>query len=172
MAILACSVMVGAAGGCTSESSPSTGAADADRLIDVAGAIGGIHPGDTRARAEQLVGPGKTISTSTRHQKVGGDYTLTRVFYPASQLAIVYVTSKNRSAEVFGVLTTNPRYHTADGLHVGSTLAQARHEPGVQCSAQPGYYACQGGLGYEKPVTSFTVRSGRVVRVFMAAVAD
>jgi hypothetical protein len=34
------------------------------------------------------------------------------------------------------------------------------------------YVACQGGLGYERPVTSFTVRGGRVVRVFMVAVAD
>jgi hypothetical protein len=32
--------------------------------------------------------------------------------------------------------------------------------------------ACQGGLGYEKPVTSFAVRNGRVVQVFMVAAAD
>ena len=39
-------------------------------------------------------------------------------------------------------------------------------------ASQVTYFACQGGLGYEKPVTSFTVRDGKVVRVFMAAVAD
>jgi len=32
--------------------------------------------------------------------------------------------------------------------------------------------ACQGGRGFEQPVTSFTVRNGRVVQVFMAAAAD
>ena len=73
---------------------------------------------------------------------------------------------------MFGVFTTSPRYHTADGFGVGSTLAQARQEPGIRCYAQRSYFACQGGLGYEKPITSFTVRNGEVVRVFMAAVAD
>jgi len=57
-------------------------------------------------------------------------------------------------------------------LRVGSTLAAARKTPGIRCSSQVTYFACQGGLGYEKPVTSFTVRDGKVVRVFMAAVAD
>jgi hypothetical protein len=73
---------------------------------------------------------------------------------------------------VFGVFTRSPRYHTADGLRVGSTLAQAHREHGIRCYDQPGYLACQGGLGYEKPIVSFTVRGGRVVRVFMAAAAD
>jgi hypothetical protein len=82
------------------------------------------------------------------------------------------VESSVRPAFVFSVFTTSPRYYTADGLRVGATLAQARHEPGIQCSPQRGYSACQGGLGYEKPITSFTVKDGRVVRVSTAAVAD
>ncbi len=92
--------------------------------------------------------------------------------YPASSLVVVYFVPAGRPGRVAGVLTDSPRYRTADGLHVGSTLAQARREPGIQCTYQPGYYACQGGLGYERPVTSFTVRGGRVASVFMAAVAD
>ncbi len=70
------------------------------------------------------------------------------------------------------MLPTSPRYHTATGLRVGATLAKARQTPGVRCSYQVTYFACEGGRGYEQPVTSFTVRHGRVVRVFMAAVAD
>jgi hypothetical protein len=42
----------------------------------------------------------------------------------------------------------------------------------VRCLYQVTHFACQGGQGFEKPVTSFTVRNGRVVRAFMAAVAD
>jgi hypothetical protein len=138
----------------------------------VTGVIGGIHARDTRIAVEKRLGQGTRISASTHKQKVGGTYTLTRVRYPASRLVVLYVATPSQPAEVFGVFTTSPRYHTADGLRVGSTLAEARHEPGIQCSAQQSYFACQGGPGYEKPIVSFTVKNGRVVRVFTAAAAD
>jgi hypothetical protein len=167
-------LLVPAISGCSlgSSTNPSFGKLDPNTSINVTGAIGGIHTRDTRTAVEKQLGPGKTISTSTRKQKVGGDYTLTRVLYPASQLVVLYITSASRPTWVFGVFTSSPRYHTADGLGVGSTLAQARHEPGIRCSPQPGYSACQGGLGHEEPISSFTVKNGRVVRVFTAAFAD
>jgi hypothetical protein len=167
-------LLMAATTGCSfgSSTNPSFGKADPNTSIDVTGAIGGIHIRDTQIAVEKRLGPGKTISTSKRKQKVGGDYTLTRVLYPASQLVVLYVTSASRPASVFGVFTTSPRYHTADGLQVGSTLAQARREPGIRCYDQVSYFACQGGLGYEKPISSFTVKDGRVVRVFTAAFAD
>jgi hypothetical protein len=160
--------------GCSfgSSSNSSVGNADPDTAIDVNGVIGGIHTRATRVAVEKRLGAGTTISTSTRKQKIGGTYTLTRVRYSASQLVVLYVASPSQPAEVFGVFTTSPRYHTSDGLRVGSTLAQARHEPGIHCYDQQSYFACQGGLGYEKPILSFTVKNGRVVRVFTAAVAD
>lgn len=136
------------------------------------GVIGGIHTRATRTAVEKRLGAGTTISTSTHKQKIGGTYTLTRVRYPGSQLVVLYVAPLGRPAQVFGVFTTSPRYHTADGLRVGSTLAQARREPGIRCYYQVSYFACQGGLGYEKPILSFTVKNGRVVGVFTAAVAD
>jgi hypothetical protein len=77
-----------------------------------------------------------------------------------------------RPSSVAAVITTSTRFHTADGLGVGSTLSQARAERGIRCFDQTTYLACEGGLGYEKPVTSFTVKNGRVVRVFVVAVAD
>ena len=144
---------------------------DPNTLIDVRGAIGGIHAGEKRARAERILGRGKVISTTTRHPKSGA-YTLTRVAYPASGLVVMYVQPSQRPPIVFAISTTSRRYHTESGLRVGSTLAEARKTPGIRCSSQVSYFACQGGLGYEKPVTSFTVRNGKVVRVFMAAVAD
>jgi hypothetical protein len=156
----------------TSSGSGKSGAPDPNTSIDVTGAIGGVRARETRAQSERLLCPGTVISTSTRHQTVGGAYTLTRVAYPASQLTVVYVRSGSRPAQVAEIFTTSSRYHTAAGLRVGSTLTQARAEPGVHCYSQPGYEACQGGLGYEKPITSFTVKDGRVVRVFVAAVAD
>lgn len=152
-------------------SASSGGGADPNTLIDVNGAIGGIHTSDTRASVEQTLGSGHTISTVTRHPKTG-TYTLERVAYPVSQLVVLYYSSPHHAARVFGVFTHSPRYHTANGLHVGSTLEQARSEPGVRCSPQNTWIACQASLGYQKPLTSFIVRGGRVVRVFVAAAAD
>jgi hypothetical protein len=160
--------------GCAWGSSASAplGKPDPNTTIDVTGSIGGVKAREPRVRAERLLGPGELVSTTTHHQEVGGTYTLTRVRYTASQIVIVYITAAARPSIVFGIFTSSPRYHTADGLHVDSTLSQARHESGIHCFNQVSYFACQGGLGYEKPVTSFTVEHGRVVRVFVAAVAD
>jgi hypothetical protein len=174
-ASLACVLLlVAVPSGCSfgSSSHSSGGKVDPDTVIDVNGAIGGIHTRAARTAVEKRLGAGTTVSTSTNKQKIGGTYTLTRVRYPASQLVVVYVASPGRPPWVLGVFTTSPRYHTADGLRVGSTLAQARHEPGIRCYDQVSYFACQGGLGYEKPILSFTVKNGRVVRVFTAAFAD
>ena len=144
---------------------------DPHTLIDVRGTIGGIHAGETRPLAERILARGKVISTTTRHPKSGA-YRLARVEYSGSGLVVMYAQPSHRPPIVFGIFTTSRRYHTESGLRVGSTLADARKTPGIRCSSQVTYFACQGGLGYEKPVTSFTVRDGKVVRVFMAAVAD
>ncbi|HEY3766323.1 MAG TPA: hypothetical protein VGL44_14285 [Gaiellales bacterium] len=145
--------------------------ADPNTTIDVTGSIGGIHARESRAAVERVLGPGRTISTVT-HRPRTGTITLRRVRYAASGLLVVYVQSPGRPQWVFGVFTSDSRYRTASGLGVGSPLVKARGTPGVRCYDQKAYVACQGGLGYEKPIVSFTVRSGRVVRVFMAAVAD
>ena len=63
-----------------------------------------------------------------------------------------------------------PAQQPADLL--GHDVEHARRVICGRCTDQVGYLACQGGLGYEKPVTSFTVRNGKVVGVFMAAVDD
>ncbi len=36
----------------------------------------------------------------------------------------------------------------------------------------PTYADCQGGLGYEKPVTNFQVRGGKVSRIIAISFAD
>jgi hypothetical protein len=162
-----------AVAGCarSSHAQQPAGRRDPNTLIDVTGAIGGIHARETQARVEHMLGHGTLVSTVTRHPTTGA-YSLLRVSYPAAGLLVVYVRDSHRPAVVFGVFTTSTRYHTASGLRVGSSLADARHTPGIRCYYQVPYFACQGGLGYEKPVTSFTVRDGRVVGVFMVAVAD
>ena len=104
---------------------------------------------------ERLVGPGSVVLTIAPHSKRHG-YTLQHVRYAASRLTVVYTRAGHGRQRVFGVLRTSPRYHT----------------PGVRCFYQVTHFACEGGRGYEQPVTSFTVRHGRVVSAFMAAVAD
>jgi len=66
----------------------------------------------------------------------------------------------------------SPRARPAAGRPPRHDVENARRVICGRCTDQVGYVACQGGLGYEKPVTSFTVHNGKVVGVFMAAVAD
>lgn len=169
LAVLTLTLLSGACAAGSWATHPQT--VDPHTLIDVRGAIGGIHAGETRGQAERVLGRGTTISTTIRHPKSGG-YTLARVAYPGSGLVVVYSEPAHRRPIVFGIFTSSRRYHTASGLRVGSTLGHARRTPGVRCVHQVGEIDCQGGLGYERPVTGFTVRHGRVVDVFMAAVAD
>jgi hypothetical protein len=172
VALLASLAILGS--GCLGGAGPGStaGKLDPDHSIDVTGAIGGIHPGQARKAVEARLGQGTTTKTVHRHPKTGPAYTITTVAYRASRLTVMYTASEGRPAIVFGIFTASPHYTTADGLGVGSAFDAARHEPGIRCSPQPGYQACEGGLGFEKPVTSFTVEDGRVVRVFVAAVAD
>jgi hypothetical protein len=172
VALFASLAMLGS--GCLGDagSSSTAGKLDPDHSIVVTGAIGGIHPGQARKAVEARLGHGTTTKTVHRHPKTGPGYTLTTVSYRPSRLTVMYTAPEGRPAIVFGIFTASPRYTTAHGLGVGSAFDAARHEPGIRCSPQPGYQACQGGLGFEKPVTSFTVKDGRVVRVFVVAVAD
>jgi hypothetical protein len=169
IALAAAAALALAAAGCSSGHGGVK--PDPDTSIDVTGAIGGVRALERRSAAERLLGRGEVVSRVTRHPKEGA-YTLIRVRYQASQLLVVYVARPGRSARVAEIFTASPRYRTSDGLRVGSTLARARRERGITCYQQTGYLACQGGLGYEHPVTSFTVRGGRVIRVLMAARAD
>jgi len=173
--LVVCMTMVAmAAASCASGGATATGSKvrrDSERLIVVGGALGGVRGGETRTAVERLLGSGQTDSV-TRHHYPRRDVSLYRVRYPASGLTIVYGQAGAGRERVAGVISTSPRYHTTTGLRVGATLGIARHTPGIHCTAQRGYVACQGGRGFEQPVTSFTVRNGRVVQVFMAAAAD
>jgi hypothetical protein len=154
-----------AAGGCTlaSHAGRPAGRRDPNTLIDVTGVIGGIHARESRAAVERVLGRGNVVSTVTRRPRTG-TYTLLHVTYPASRLLILYERDQQRPVGVFGVVTTSSVYHTASGLRVRSSLADARRTPGIRCYDQVTSFACQGGLGYEQPITSFTVSNGRVVR--------
>jgi hypothetical protein len=149
-----------------SSRSQEQGTPDPNTSINVDGSIGGVQPRETRSRVEHLLGPGQLLSTTA------GSYTVTRVSYPASDLLVTYVHSGSSPDQALGISTTSSRYHTADGLRLGSTLAKARAEAGLTCYYQPTEWDCEGGLGAEKPVTVFTVKAGRVVRVLVLAVAD
>jgi hypothetical protein len=125
-----------------------------------------------RTKVEKLLGGGATVPRRRRTSS-GREYVLERVAYASSALTILYVQPRGKPEVVFGVFTPNPRYHTRDGLRVGSTLSAARHADGIRCSPQLGTrFACEGGLGFEKPVSAFYVIDGRVVRFGLVAVAD
>jgi hypothetical protein len=167
-------LMVVASAACTDSSSADSAAGRfaATVLIDPTGSIGGIVPGETRAQVETQLGEGSVMSHAMRSSS-GRPFLLERIRYIRSALSILYVRPEGKPEVVFGVFTTSPRYHTKDGLHVGSSLDDARQTDGIHCSAQIGSrFSCDGGLGFEKPVTAFDVSDGRVVRVMLAAVAD
>ncbi|MGH3427759.1 MAG: hypothetical protein ACRDQZ_09365 [Mycobacteriales bacterium] len=166
-----CVLVVSGTGCAFGSSQPNDATADPSTVINVDGVIGGIHALEKRTEVEHVLGTGAVLSTVIRHPKTG-TVTIQRVHYATSRLTVVYDQGGGQPQMVYAVFTNSPRYHTSSGLRVGSTLAQARRTPGIHCYYQVKYFACQGGVGYEKPIVSFTVRSGKVVRVFMAAVAD
>lgn len=168
VALLAATAALASAAGCSG--GHGGGRVDPNTSIDITGAIGGVHAHETRSAVERLLGPGQVLSRVTRPGPPR--YALIRVRYPASGLGVWYDQARRGPPLVAAVFTSSTRYRTPDGLRVGSTLAQVHREHGIRCYAQRGYLACQGGLGYQKPITSFTVRDGRVVRVLMVAVAD
>jgi hypothetical protein len=145
---------------------------DAATQIDLAGSIGGVYANESKQAVDAMIGSGVVqVGPGTTQQSM--EHPFLRVYYNAADLTVIYALRPGRDPQVFEVITTNSRYKTATGLGVGSTLDQARHTPGITCTPGPnGESDCQGGLGYQKPVTSFTVKDGHVVHVFMAVVAD
>jgi hypothetical protein len=148
---------------------------DPNHSIDpVHGAIGGVRVRESRASAEQLLGRG--VRVSRRPMQGNAGYIVEKVHYPTSGLDVWYLTETGgRHRSLVGVvITSDRRYRTPDGLGVGSTLVEAQQEKALTCSnvTEPTYADCQGGLGYEQPVTNFQVRSGAVARVIAVSVAD
>jgi hypothetical protein len=151
------------------------GSADPNHSIDpVHGAIGGVRVREPRGTAGRLLGRGARVSRRPMQGNTG--YTVEQVRYTASGLDVWYVNEPGGTHRsiVALVSTTARRYRTTDGLGVGSTLAEAQREPALHCSnvSAPTYADCQGGLGYEKPVTTFQIRGGKVSRIIAISVAD
>jgi hypothetical protein len=168
--ILAVLVLVGVPLGVfvvTRSSSALPTLADPNTTIEVGVSIGGVHPGEARAVVERLLGAGKVTSTQVHKRRGRGPVTLTIVRYRASQLVVVYAQAAAVAPYALAVSTTSRRYHTAGGLRVGSTLAETRKTTGISCTAQPTGVACDGGLGFAKPMTTFVVQHDRVIQVFI-----
>lgn len=168
-----CLLIAVAAAACTGGSTRSVDRKPiAHVLIDPNGSIAGIAPGEPRAKVEAQLGEGTTVSHRMRSSS-GRAFLQERIRYPRSGLTVLYVRPQGKPEAVFAVFTASPRYHTRDGLHIGSSLADAQHADEIRCSPQLGTrFACQGGLGFEKPVSGFDVRDGHVVRFALVAVAD
>jgi hypothetical protein len=152
----------------TRRATPVSTKPDPQRLIDAAhGTIGGIRLGESRVAAERLLGNGAEISR--KQILVFGHHIISeQVQYPASALGVLYVSApsdKHRSFVSF-IYTRSPRYHTADGLRVGSSEADARNEATLQCGSRdpwgPGTADCRGGPDLAHPFTAFEVHGGAV----------
>jgi hypothetical protein len=151
---------------------------DPNRLIDpVHGVIGGVAVRETRTRAELLLGTGTLVAHHEEMDGSGRPYEVEDVRYASSGLDVEYLSpvGASRRGRVWAVFTRDGRYHTADGLHAGSALADARRERTLTCSnlsPAMGYADCQGGLGTGQPLTNFQVRGGVVGLVVAVSDAD
>jgi hypothetical protein len=126
-------------------------------LIVLSKAIGGVKLGERRDAVENALG--EDGSVDAQPMPVGPP--LVRVSYASAEITAAFA-GKGPRGTVIGVLTDSPRFHTAGGLGVGSSVSKVRTLPGAQCSASGS--GCQ--LGFNSgPGTIFALQHGRVARV-------
>jgi hypothetical protein len=126
-------------------------------LIVLSNAIGGVTLGERRAVADNALGE----HGSAVVQLMPTGPPLVRVSYASAELTAVFAGNGSRGT-VIGVLTDSRRFHTTDGIRVGSPVSKVRALPGAHCSASGSQ--CQ--LGFDSaPGTIFVLQHGHVARV-------
>jgi hypothetical protein len=120
-------------------------------------AIGGVRLGERRASVASVLGEsGRAVIQS----KPSGPPDV-RVSYPSAHLTAVFA-GNGSGGKVIGLLTNSRRFHTSEGIRVGSPVSKVRALPGAQCSASGSQ--CQ--LGFTSaPGTIFVLQGGHVTSV-------
>jgi hypothetical protein len=115
--------------------------------------LAGVHLLMSRAGVEHVLGAPRSLRVVAGARRL--DYGRTKVYMSLAE-----------DGTVFRVTTTDKRQKTATGVHVGSSAAAVRRGvSGVRCSSS----ACVvGSRRTGQRLTTFTLRSGRVVRVTLA----
>jgi hypothetical protein len=126
--------------------------------------IGAVSILESRAAIERNLGRGLTI------KKNAGEHWV-EVRYPKAALLVGYASHTKldpvHEQAVF-VVTTSPRYRTASGAGVGSSVPAVRSIQGMTCDASSSPQACQHGMAPRRTGTDFAFRNGKVWRVTIA----
>ncbi len=126
--------------------------------------IGAVSILESRASVERDLGHGLTVKKNASEHWV-------EVRYPKAALLVGYASHTRLDPvheQVVFVVTTSPRYRTASGVGVGSSVAAVRSIRGVTCDANSSPQACQHGMAPRKTGTDFAFRDGKVWRVTIA----
>ena len=121
LVLLAPCVVFGAAVACGGTSRP---AVMLDWRIGLDQRIGAVTFGERQDRVDAVLGPGVV-------KQVGG-YTDRLIFYRRAALYIAYYPHGGQKYAI-GIITRSPRYRTASGAGVGTTLEQLGKLPQIVC---------------------------------------
>jgi len=131
------------------------------RAIVLDHSIGAVSILESRAAVDRDLGHGLTLRTSLREHWV-------EVRYRKAALLVGYsshTTMDPLHEQAVVIVTTSPRYTTASGAGVGSSVRAVRSIQGVTCDASSSPQACQHGMAPRKTGTDFAFRDGKVWRV-------
>lgn len=105
--------------------------------------IGGISLGEVRSVAESALGKGVVVSATIDRSARPTPERVVKVSYPNAGIVVWWVSGQGHPARAFILQTRSPRYRTATGIGVGSTLVKLR-SIGVFCNVGSD---CQHGYG-------------------------
>jgi hypothetical protein len=134
-------------------------------LIRPSASIGPVTIGESRAKVEVRLGPGKSEPLGD-----AASFLSARVRYPAAGLEVSYSKSATRPI-VLQVATQSSRYHTRSGIRIGSVIDRLGGLVPVTCRGRFAVRSCDVGKApHSGPAMNFHARSGRIDRISLIAV--
>jgi hypothetical protein len=150
------------------------GQAAGNTLIILDRSIGGVVLREKRVEVERRLGRGLVLHAADQ-QPPEPRLHVESVLYTKVGLEVSYVsrddTLLSRSnGRVAVVVTRSPRYHTPQGVHVGSPAAAVQSIQGIECGDELDLLCQHGGHVHNQPGTSFQLDQpdGNVVTVAIA----
>ena len=125
--------------------------------------MAGITIGDRRSDVEARLGPGRRLGMASH---------VVRVRYARWGIDEIeyYVSPSGGRAQLLGLVTRDSRYHTRQGIRVGSPLAAVQRAAGMRCYGT--VTDCQQGFAPHGPGVIYHLVDGRVRIIALAAFAD